>query len=74
MRYFRARRYVHASKDGVKTFCGLKCNTYGCHWEKSLWEEVTREDYLHNPCPDCVNKSEQTEPSTHGKQLTLQET
>lgn len=72
MRYFRARRYVHASIDGVKTLCGLQCNTFGCHWESDLWREVKAADFDYSPCLKC-KKSRQLPKQLHvlGRQISL---
>ncbi len=54
MKFYRAIRYVHASKDGRETLCGQTiAPTCVNLW---LWTEVDNMNATLRPCPKCKKK------------------
>lgn len=74
MRYFEARRYVHASEGDMKTLCGQFANLVGGAWCVE-WTEVRESDFKLKPCPVCKKRIQNLVPkTTAGKQTTLETT
>lgn len=54
MKFYRAIRYIHASKDGRRTLCGQTISPTCVN--TSLWTEVDNMKAGLKPCPKCEEK------------------